>query len=143
VAACTHGAVMLTTIAHYSFPYEAHIARAKLESEGIPAFVADENTINMQWLYSNAMGGVRLQVPPPFVEQALALLGEDCSELVEEQQGVETEACELCGSRNTEPFQRGRRWAFLVFLGLDFPLFPARNTHRCRDCGHINKHAAD
>ncbi|OVZ14779.1 hypothetical protein CDO47_30295, partial [Pseudomonas aeruginosa] len=24
---------------------------------------ADEHTINMQWLYSNALGGVRLQVP--------------------------------------------------------------------------------
>ena len=47
---------MLKTIATYSFPYEAQIARARLDSEGIPAFVADEQTINMQWLYSNALG---------------------------------------------------------------------------------------
>tara|TARA_R100001143_G_scaffold755_1_gene2242 strand:- start:4968 stop:5165 length:198 start_codon:yes stop_codon:yes gene_type:complete len=49
---------MLKTVATFSFPHEAHIARAKLESEGIPALVADEHTINMQWLYSNALGGV-------------------------------------------------------------------------------------
>ena len=44
---------MMVTIATFSFPYEAQIARAKLDSEGIPATVADEHTINMQWLYSN------------------------------------------------------------------------------------------
>lgn len=95
---------MLRTIATYSFPYEAQIARAKLDSEGIPAFVADEQTINMQWLYSNAMGGVRLQVPEVFVQQALELLSEDSSEIVEQQQGYDVSPCTVCGSKNTEPY---------------------------------------
>ena len=68
---------MLTTVARYSLPYEAHLARARLESEGIPAFVADEHTINMQWLYSDALGGVRLQVPEPWALRALSVLAED------------------------------------------------------------------
>lgn len=67
---------MLVTICRYSFSFEAHVARALLESEGIPVFVADEHTINMQWLYSDALGGVRLQVPEAFVERALELLQE-------------------------------------------------------------------
>lgn len=67
---------MLVTISRYSFPHEAHVARALLESEGIPVFLADEHTITMQWLYSNALGGVRLQVPEAFVERAVALLQE-------------------------------------------------------------------
>lgn len=33
---------MLITIATYSFPYEADIAKPRLDSEGIPAFIADE-----------------------------------------------------------------------------------------------------
>jgi len=130
---------MLRTIATYSFPYEAQIARAKLDSEGIPAFVADEQTINMQWLYSNAMGGVRLQVPEVCVQQALELLSEDSSEIVEQQEGYDIAPCTVCGSKNTEPYQQGRRWAFLVFLGLSFPLFPVKNTVRCVECGHIEK----
>lgn len=128
---------MLTTVARYSFPYEAQIARAKLESLGVPAFVADENTINMQWLYSDAMGGVRLQVPSAFVDQALSLLNEDMSAVVEAEIGVDAAACAACGSSNMEPFQRGRRFAFLVFIGINFPLFPFKNTTRCKDCGHI------
>lgn len=130
---------MLVTVATYSFPYEAQIAWARLDAEGIPAFVADEQTINMQWLYSNAMGGVRLQVPATFVTQARELLAEDLSSAVEEQQGVDAVRCAHCGSTNTAPYQKGKRWAFLVFLGLDFPLFPVKNTVKCADCGHIGK----
>lgn len=65
---------MLVTIASYSMPYEAHIAKSRLDSEGIPAFMADEHTINMQWLYSNALGGVKLQVPEPYAEAAIEIL---------------------------------------------------------------------
>jgi Putative prokaryotic signal transducing protein len=129
---------MLTTVATYSFPYEAQIARAKLDSEGIPAFVADEQTINMQWLYSNALGGVRLQVPKQFAQQASEILAEDYSEDLVQEKGIDTDHCQACNSANTEPYQKGRRWAFLVFLGLDFPLFPVKNTVRCRACGHIS-----
>lgn len=130
---------MLTTIATYSLPYEAQIARAKLDSEGIPAYIADEHTINMQWLYSNALGGVRLQVPQSFAQQAIEVLAEDCSETLIHQEGIDLITCTECGSTDTEAHQIGRRWAFLVFLGLDFPLFPVKNTVRCRECGHIEK----
>ncbi|MGJ3255801.1 MAG: DUF2007 domain-containing protein [Alcanivorax sp.] len=47
----------MITVARFSMPDEAHIAKSRLESEGIPAFVADEHTVGMNWLYSNAMGG--------------------------------------------------------------------------------------
>lgn len=62
---------VLKTISTYTFPYEAQIAWAKLDSEQIPALIADEHTINMQWLYSNALGGARLQVPEEYVESAI------------------------------------------------------------------------
>ena len=95
--------------------------------------------INMQWLYSDAMGGVRLQVPAAYAEKARELLAEDMSEVVELEQGSDSAVCSVCGSNNIEPYQAGRRWAFLVFLGLDFPLFPFKNTVRCKDCGHIER----
>ncbi len=41
----------LVTIATFSHPTEAHIPRARLESEGIWAFLADEHTIGANWLY--------------------------------------------------------------------------------------------
>ena len=49
-------------VATYLYPHEAHIARASLESAGIPAVLADEHTINTDWLYAQALGGVKLLV---------------------------------------------------------------------------------
>jgi len=129
---------MLITIARYSLPYEAQLARSRLDAEGIPAFVADEHTINMQWLWSDALGGIRLQVPEPFVEQARAVLAEDLEKVLVEAQKVDTVTCPECGSTDTEYHQIGRRWAFLVFIGLHFPLFPVRHGIRCRQCGAVS-----
>ncbi len=130
---------MLVTISRYSMPYEAQIAKSRLDTEGIPAFIADEHTINMQWLYSNALGGVRLQVPEPYVETALALLAEDREQDLTDQVACESEACPACGSTATEFFQIGRRWAFLMILGINFPLFPIKNGIRCKRCGRVSK----
>lgn len=130
---------MLVTISRYSMSYEAHIAKSRLDSEGIPAFIADEHTINMQWLYSNALGGVRLQVPEAYVEIARQVLEEDREQDLVEEQGVDQEICPFCGSEDTEFHQIGRRWAFLVFLGISFPLFPVHDGIKCRMCGKVSK----
>ncbi len=130
---------MLVTISRYSFPYEAHIAKSRLDSEGVPSFVADEHTVNMQWLFSNALGGVRLQVPEAYVHVAQAILAEDREQDLVEDQGAETHVCPHCGSGDTEFHQVGRRWAFLVFLGLDFPLFRVRDGIRCKQCGKVSR----
>lgn len=130
---------MLVTIASYSFPYEAHIARAKLDSEGIPAFVADEHTINMNWLYSNALGGVRLQVPAEFVEEAQKILAEERQEALEELDSGGFGVCPYCQSEDTEYYRVGRRIALLVFLGINFPLFPTSDGIKCNSCGKVSK----
>jgi hypothetical protein len=48
------------TLATYIGAWEAHLARTKLESEGIFAFVLDDQIASINWFYSNAVGGVRL-----------------------------------------------------------------------------------
>lgn len=129
----------LVTVASYSFPHEAHLAKARLEAEGIPVFVADEHTVNMQWLYSNAIGGVKVQVPLRFAEEAKDILTRDYSDLVEEEFGEEKVACPKCGSTDVEPFTRGKRPAFVVFLLLGFPLFFYRHGIRCKSCGNFSR----
>ena len=125
----------MVTIASFSFPYEAQIARGKLESEGVPAVVADEHTINMQWLYSDAIGGVKVQVPGHFVDQARQVLGADYSEALVAEQGDDKLLCPQCGSDKTELLIKGKRMAFLLFLILLFPFWPHRRQIKCRDCG--------
>ena len=45
-----------------------------LESAGIPCYLRDENTVRTQWLWSNLMGGIRLQVREEDRAAAEALL---------------------------------------------------------------------
>jgi hypothetical protein len=130
---------VLTTIASFSFPYEAHIAKSLLESEDIPAFIADEHTINMQWLYSNAMGGVRLQVPTSLASRAKELLSQDFSHFVDSEFEEESKICSKCSGMSLEPYTQGKKPAFLVFLLLGFPLFFYKRGLKCNDCGTFNK----
>ncbi len=64
----------MIVVARFSFPHEAHIARASLDSVGIESYIADEHTVNTQWLYSNAIGGVRLMVAESDAEDAKQIL---------------------------------------------------------------------
>lgn len=130
----------LITIAIYSLPHEAHVAKASLDAAGIPAFIADEHTINMDWLYSNALGGVRLKVLAQDAEKAQEIISQDYSYLLEEQFGAEIETkCSKCGSKNMKPYTKGKKPAFLVFLLLGFPLFFYKHGLRCNDCGNFNE----
>jgi len=52
----------------FSFPYEAQIAKTQLEAFGIPVYIENEHTINMDCFYSNALGEVRLLVPESYVD---------------------------------------------------------------------------
>jgi hypothetical protein len=69
----------LVTIAKYLYPYEADLAKSRLEAEGIPAFAADEYIVRFDWFYSNAVGGIRLQVAEEDAELAMEILASDLS----------------------------------------------------------------
>ncbi len=71
----------LVTVATCSLAVEAHAIRVCLESEGIPVFLFDEFLVSMDWLLSNAIGGVKVQIPDHDLERAQAILAK-----VEKQQ---------------------------------------------------------
>ena len=52
----------LVTIGAYSTPYEANLVRAELEAFDIDATLADDETIGVNWLWSNALGGAKLRI---------------------------------------------------------------------------------
>jgi len=41
----------LVTVKVFSYPWEAQLAKSRLEAEGMSAFIADEHTVTMNWLY--------------------------------------------------------------------------------------------
>jgi hypothetical protein len=62
------------TILTFTYPQEAYIVKAKLESEGIKSFIKDELTAQVNNLYSNAIGGVKVQVQEIDLDRAFKIL---------------------------------------------------------------------
>lgn len=129
---------MLVTISRFSFPHEAHIAKAKLESAGIPTFLADEQTIGMDWFNSNALGGVKLKVPESFVIEAEEMLSRDFSSELIAEKGQDKILCPSCNNDNIEFFVKGKRINFLMMATIQFPLWPFKQQIKCFECGEIH-----
>ncbi len=60
----------MVTVARCALTVEAYAIRLHLEEAGIPVFLADEFTVVMDWLLSNAIGGIKVQVPESYAEKA-------------------------------------------------------------------------
>jgi hypothetical protein len=123
----------LVTIGSFSTPYEANLVKSQLESAGIPAFVADEYTVGMNWLYSNALGGVKVQVPESLASEAQQILAAETGPSVTDE--YDAEICPKCGSKNTEVFL-DKRSTFLTWALLGLPLLLPTEKKRCNDCKH-------
>jgi len=117
----------MPVIASYTQMEEAHLAVSKLEGSGVRAWLRDEATANLYWLYSNAIGGVKVEVAEADVERAHEIL-----DLPKEASGLIS--CPHCGSENIQMRQMNLFFALgLIFLNLILP-------HRkfkvdCLDCG--------
>lgn len=66
----------LVTIARFDLAGQAHIAKNVLEAAGIKSVLADEQTVAMDWLLSNAIGGIKVQVLEEDAERAVVALEE-------------------------------------------------------------------
>jgi len=66
----------LVTLATFGDTVEANLAKNRLEAAGIQTFLADEETVNMDWLLGNAIGRIKLQVGDQDAEAARTLLSQ-------------------------------------------------------------------
>jgi hypothetical protein len=69
----------MVTIAHFDFLPQAEIARGRLLAEGIDCHLADQHLVQTDWLYSLAVGGIKLQVADGDAERATVILNSDFS----------------------------------------------------------------
>ncbi len=93
------------TVARYSLAAEAQLMKNLLEEEGIQAFLADDVLIAMDWLLSNAVGGVKLQVLESDAERATTFIEENSLETLAKSKPVNESdvdvKCEACGQMST------------------------------------------
>jgi hypothetical protein len=137
----------LTTLRVFDNYVTAHIVKSRLESEGIPAFLVNEHTIAMQWVWANALGGIQLQVAEQDFAKAGAILDQIELDAAQEQEtpgftDEDTEQldpgnklCIYCGSRNTKKQDYEKKPVFLSWLLLGFPLLFRSERWHCFHCG--------
>ncbi len=65
------------TVLTFTYPHELAIIRGRLESEGIECFAQDELTVQVNPFYSNAIGGIKLQVRESDYPKAVEILKEE------------------------------------------------------------------
>jgi DNA-directed RNA polymerase subunit RPC12/RpoP len=110
----------------------AHIAQGRLKEEGIECWLKDENTVTIDPILSNAVGGIKLMVPETDGKRAWELLNGLRLE------HKKTLACPNCGSYNLELVSTPRKamnWLSAIttfFLG-DYALTTDKVYH-CFDC---------
>jgi hypothetical protein len=128
------------TVETFTGPIEAHISKGLLESEGIPASLASEHHVWASWPFSQALGGVRLQVPSEYAGRARDVLARqrrgEYQEALEAEHGLEPNRCRSCGSTDLR-FTRSPLSVLLLVLtlGLSGLIFPPRiNGVKCNVC---------
>jgi hypothetical protein len=126
---------MLTVAACCTW-FEANLVKSKLEAFDFHPTLVDAQTVNTNWLWSNALGGIKVQVPAFEVEQARQVLESEPAEPPGEPGSSETAAvaCPVCGGSNTHDYL-DKRGSFLSWLILSIPVIPALTRRICRDCG--------
>jgi len=116
---------------------EAMLAKGKLASEGVESYLGDDNTVRMDWLWSNLLGGVKLLVRPEDVEAAKQILSEPIPEEIDFEGTAEYQQprCPRCQSLdiNFEELYKPVAYGSL-FLSLPIPL--QRTGWICQTCRH-------
>jgi hypothetical protein len=114
----------MKTVASFRDASQAYLAKGRLETEGISAILLDEYLVGIDWTYSQAIGGVKVQVTEADHERASKILQQDCSDKLKAMDigASSEEVCPRCGSTSIAA-QRYSLWSLipsLLFLAPSF-----------------------
>lgn len=127
----------LVTVRRFRDIPDALLAQGKVQSAGIECVLADGNLVRMDWLYSNLIGGLRLQVNQADVEDATAILDEPIpAELqTDASDGPYVQpACPRCDSLDVGFETINHFWSYGLWLVLSFPIPIRKQNWKCYAC---------
>jgi predicted RNA-binding Zn-ribbon protein involved in translation (DUF1610 family) len=121
-------------VASYNDYVSAHIAKGRLEEDGISSWLKDENTVTINPVWTQAVGGIKLMVNEKQAEAAINILKQIT------EQHKKSIACPRCGSHDIEKITTPRKpanWlsAIMGFLFVSYAL-PVDYANHCFNCGH-------
>ena len=105
----------------------------RLEEEGIRAWLKDENSVTIDPILANALGGIKLMVPDSQAERAFELLKKFRGEI------IATLKCPRCGSEKIQDIKTPRKASNWIGAILGVLLNDSANSmdhvYHCSDCG--------
>lgn len=121
--------IVLQSFASY---IDAHILMGRLEEEGIKCWLKDENTVTIDPILTNAVGGIKVMVLKEQAERAMELLKKFTLERKKQL------ACPNCGSHDIELITTSRKpgnW-FSTLFGFLFTNYalPIDQVWHCFKC---------
>lgn len=120
---------------------DAHLLMSRLESEEIECWLQDENTVTINPIWTNAVGGIKLMVKKDDYTRALEIFKET------ENNRKQAVGCPNCKGHNVEFVSSPRKtsnWisAIFGFMFVNFAM-PADKVYHCFDCGHEFKESEE
>ncbi|PWA11721.1 putative signal transducing protein [Flavobacterium laiguense] len=120
----------------FQYSSEASIFNGKLESEGIRVFVRDNNTVDANPMYSNAIGGIKLFVKNEDFAKATIVLSEISADSLNENN--ELIKCPKGGAEKIEMVTsiQDLKTLFAFIFSILFVLIPIYSKYRynCNTC---------
>ena len=123
-------------IGSYQYSSEAIIFKGKLESEGMEVFMRDNNTVDANPLYSNAVGGVKLFVNCKDYSKAKEIIFQVSKYSLDENNKLLK--CPNCGTEqiNMVTSIKDLKSFFGFICSLLFVVMPfySKHRHKCNNC---------
>jgi hypothetical protein len=134
----------LVTVQQYRDLAEAQVAKGVLDSAGIPCCLRDENAVRLEWVWSNLLGGVRLQVNEQDREAAQEVLAQPIPEQIQVDGEIpyDQPRCPRCGSLDIH-YQAIHERAGLASIILFVPIPIPKRAWICEECGAQWREAPD
>lgn len=127
----------LVQVARFRDLPEALLAKGRLESAGIEAFLYNDNMVRLDWFWSNLIGGATLHVDPENEQEAREILNTPAGDFQPDTDGeFKQPQCPECGSGDVseEGFHKPATFFMTGFVGL--PIHVGRPRWKCGRCGH-------
>ncbi len=111
--------------------FEAHILKNKLDNEGIPCFLTNENFSSLMPHYDGMMGsGIQVMIEEQDHERASKSISSHTDKIVQN--------CPNCASENISFGLGPNKYPKILFVILSLvffmPMTNIKNTYFCRDC---------
>jgi DNA-directed RNA polymerase subunit RPC12/RpoP len=132
--------VELITIKTFDNSIDAHLLKSKLESEGIPCYLFDENMVSINPLYNVTVDGIKLKINAFDKEKVIQIINEIESKNFTNDNDDEI-SCPNCNSKDLySDFKsmkdlKGLLSALFAFMFFIYPLYFKR-VYKCKNCGY-------